>query len=126
MLQPDQLQVETVGGDIAWMRPGEDGRLRAHQPQAGFGVLALPPTRPTPINGDRQANSIFTNVALTDDGDMWGKASTARSGTPDRLALQRLNPESGRKAAHPNSRFTVPPRSAPSSAPTGKPPRCRH
>ncbi|TCO61938.1 phosphoenolpyruvate carboxykinase (GTP) [Actinocrispum wychmicini] len=123
MLEPSipGWQVETLGDDIAWMRFGEDGRLYAVNPENGFFGVAPGTgwrTNPNAMRTLYKGNSIFTNVALTDDGDVWWEGYS--EAPPNHLTTWKREPwtlASDELTAHPNSRYCTPIAQCPITAP---------
>jgi phosphoenolpyruvate carboxykinase (GTP) len=122
MLQPTipGWKVETLGDDIAWMRIGDDGRLYAVNPEYGFFGVAPgtnQKTNPNAIRTLEHGNSVFTNVALTDDGDIWWEGMENEPAHATSWKRQDWTPDSDELSSHPNSRYCTPIRQCPILAP---------
>ncbi len=113
-------KVETLGDDIAWMRIGDDGRLYAVNPEFGFFGVAPGTNELTNPNAMRTidiGNSVFTNVALTDDGDIWWEGMENRPAHATSWKGEDWTPDSGELSSHPNSRYCTPIKQCPILAP---------
>jgi phosphoenolpyruvate carboxykinase (GTP) len=128
MLEPTVpgWKVETLGDDIAWMRFGEDGRLYAVNPEFGFFGVAPgtnEKTNPNAMRTIERGNSLFTNVALTDDGDVWWEGMENEPAHATSWKKQDWTPDSEELSSHPNSRYCTPIKQCPILAPEYDDPR---
>ncbi len=128
MLEPTVpgWKVESVGDDIAWMRVGEDGRLWAVNPEYGFFGVAPGTnehTNPNAMRTINQGNSVFTNVALTDDGDIWWEGLENVPAKATSWKGEPWTPDSDELSSHPNSRYCTPIKQCPILAPEYDDPR---
>jgi phosphoenolpyruvate carboxykinase (GTP) len=119
-------KVESIGDDIAWMRIGEDGRLWAVNPEYGFFGVAPgtnQDTNPNAMDTINIGNSVFTNVALTEDGDIWWEGLENTPAKATSWKKEPWTPDSGELSSHPNSRYCTPIKQCPILAPEYDDPR---